>query len=78
MLFKDEDYGCSPMHAIDSNSAVEGLMSFLALRLGDTDPEYFRDYTPLQRDYCGQHAEALGGEVDSRFCDENGRVIERV
>jgi hypothetical protein len=67
LLFGGEDYGCSPMHAIDSDAAVRSLMGFLTLRPGDTDREYFEDYTQEQLDYCSQHAETLGAEVYSRF-----------
>lgn len=67
VLFQGEDFGCSPMHAIDSDACVESLMVFLTLRPGDTDREYFADYTPAQIDYCEQHAEALGVECTDRF-----------
>ncbi len=67
VLFEGEDFGCSPMHAIDSDEAVKGIMGFLTLRPGDTDAEYFRDYTPAQLDYCAHHAEALSCEVMNRF-----------
>jgi hypothetical protein len=68
-LFKGEDFGCSPMHAIDSVAAAEGLMGFLTLRPGDTDAEYFKDYTPEQLAYCSTHAQALSGEVSARWHD---------
>ena len=74
VLFEGEDFGCSPMHAIDSDAAIEGIMSFLTLRPGDTDSEYFAEYTPAQLDYCSQHAEALSSCVQARYCDENGNV----
>jgi len=45
-------------------------MSFLTLRPGDTDDEYFAAYTEAQRAYCGQHAEALHCEVLARFGEE--------
>lgn len=77
VLFEGDDYGCAPGHAIDSDAAVEGIMSFLTLRPGDTDADYFAGYTDEQREYCEQHAEALSCEVHARFCDENGNVIER-
>ncbi len=75
-LFEGEDYGCSPCHAIDSNESVIGIMEFLTLKPGDTDSEYFADYTPVQLEFCQQHTEALGCELHNRFCDENGRVKE--
>ena len=77
VLFEGEDFGCSPCHGIDSDHAVEALMGFLTLRPGDTDRDYFANYTAEQTDFCQQHAEALSAEVQARFCDENGRVLER-
>lgn len=77
LLFSGDDYGCAPGHAIDSDSAVEGIMGYLTLRPGDTDDEYFENYTDAQREFCEQHAEALACEVQARFCDDTGRVIER-
>ncbi len=67
VLFEGEDFGCSPLHAIDSDAAVASLMAFLTLRPGDTDAEYFEDYTPAQLAYCSEHAEALSSAVESRF-----------
>jgi hypothetical protein len=67
VLFEGEDFWCSPLHAIDSDAAVESIMAFLTCKPGDTDPEYFADYTPAQLDYCSQHAEALASEVEARF-----------
>lgn len=77
VIFSGDDYGCSPLHAIDSDQSVVSLMSFLTLRPGDTDEEYFAKHTDEQREYCEQHAEALSCEVQARFCDDAGRVIER-
>lgn len=74
VVFEGEDFGCSPMYAIDSDAAVDGLMSFLTLRPGDTDGEYFDKYTLGQLDFAVQHGEALRSCVDARFCDEEGRV----
>ena len=67
VLFEGEDFCCSPMHAVDSDESVASLLGFLTLRPGDTDSEYFADYTPDQLDYCSQHAESLAFEVISRF-----------
>ena len=73
-LFWGEDYHCAPSYAPDSDGSVEGVMGFLTLKPGDTDSDYFKDYTPAQLAYCKAHAEALAGEVQARFCDENGNV----
>lgn len=68
-LFEGEDFGCSPMYAIDSREACAGIMAFLTLRPGDTDREYFADYTPRQLAYCHEHAEALSYAVIDRLGD---------
>lgn len=74
VLFTGEDFHCAPGDAIDSDAAVEAIMSFLTLRPGDTDAEHFDGYTDAQRDYCGRWAETLSCDVQARFCDENGNV----
>lgn len=66
-IFCGEDFGCSPLHAIDSDACVKDLMGFLTLRPGDTDRKYFENYTPEQLEYCEQHAEALDCAVHDRF-----------
>jgi hypothetical protein len=58
-LFEGNDFGCSPMHAIDSDDTVRSLMTFLTLKPGDTDDEYFEKYTAEQLDYCTKYAETL-------------------
>jgi hypothetical protein len=52
LIFKGADFHCSPLHAIDSKNAVEGILGFLSLKPGDTDREYFDDYTPAQMEWC--------------------------
>jgi hypothetical protein len=59
VIFEGEDFGCSPMHAIDSNEALRGILGFLTLQPGDTDDEYFEDYTPEQMEFAETHAEEL-------------------
>lgn len=69
VIFEGEDFGCSPLHAIDSDATIAGIMRFLTLRPGDTDREYFENYTPEQLAYCSEHAEALSCCVSDRFGD---------
>jgi hypothetical protein len=45
--------------AIDSRKAALTVLSFLTLRPGDTDREYFADYTPDQLEFADQHGETL-------------------
>lgn len=69
-LFNGDEYRPSPLHAVDSDESVLGLLHFLTLRPGDTDDEYFKNYTPVQLDYCVKHAEAVYAEARSRFTKE--------
>jgi hypothetical protein len=47
------------MNGIDSDESVRALLSFLTLRPGDTDAEYFENYTQEQLDFANEHAEML-------------------
>lgn len=67
VLFEGTDFGCPPQLAIDSDACVAGVMAFLTLRPGDTDREYFADYSPRQLAYCSAHAETLAADVAARF-----------
>jgi hypothetical protein len=63
ILFAGDDYGCSPMHAIDSDAALLALLGFLTLKPGDTDSDYFEGYTPAQM------AWAQSSECENLACD---------
>lgn len=74
VLFEGSDVECSAPHsAIDSDEAVRVLMNFLTLRPGDTDWEYFENYTDSQREFCDQRAEDLACEVMRRFGEGRGQ-----
>lgn len=66
-VFEGADFGCSPLHAIDSNDTVKGILAFLTLRIGDTDREYFASYTEAQYAFASEHAESLAAHVFTRF-----------
>lgn len=70
-IFEGKDFYASPMHADDSDETVRSLMTFLTLRPGDTDSEYFEGYTEEQRAFCDEHAEALAMEVMARFGEDS-------
>jgi hypothetical protein len=59
LIFEGDDYGCSPLNAIDSDECVSSLLSFLSLRPGDTDAEYFKDYTEAQLCFADHYGEEL-------------------
>lgn len=67
VIFSGSDFGCSPMWCIDSDESIAAILGFLTLRPGDTDAEYFADYTPEQIAFCDQHAESLSCEAMNRF-----------
>lgn len=51
-LFEGRDFSPSPTLAEpDSRLAALDLLGFLTLQPGDTDPEYFADYTPAQLEW---------------------------
>ena len=58
-LFIGEDFGCPSNTPIDSDECLRSLLGFLTLRPGDTDPEYFEEYSPDQLDFCATEAEEL-------------------
>lgn len=59
LVFDGDDFGPSPSHSDDADESVASLMSFLTLRPGDTDADYFDDYTSEQLDFAASHGEAL-------------------
>jgi hypothetical protein len=63
-VFEGDDFGPSPLHAIDSDETVAGLLAFLSLRPGDTDPDYFADYTEDQMTFALHYGEELSLYVE--------------
>jgi len=59
VLFRGEDFHCSPLHAIDSDTATRAVLSFLCLRPGDTSRDFFDSYTPEQMAFARGDAEQL-------------------
>ena len=45
VIFTGDDFRPSPCHA---DATLRALLGFLTLRPGDTDADYFADYTPAQ------------------------------
>jgi predicted RNA-binding Zn-ribbon protein involved in translation (DUF1610 family) len=79
VIFEGSDYCAHVRDSLETDdSLVEGIMTFLTLRPGDTDEEYFRDYTPEQLAFCDAHAETLHCEMGARFqCPECGNVLRK-
>ena len=77
VLFVGDDFRPSPLHADDSDEALRALCGFLFLRPGDTDAEYFADYTAAQRAFaessdCEMLAYLYGEEGPGQFEEVEG------
>jgi len=57
LIFEGDDF-CTPKCVDDPWNIIQ-LLGFLSLKDGDTDPEYFDDYTPEQIEWRDEHAEDL-------------------
>lgn len=51
VIFEGVDFHCSPLHEPESKDSAKALLGFLTLRKGDTDSEYFDDYTERQLEF---------------------------
>ena len=56
VIFEGRDFRPSPLHAWDSDETVAAIMGFLTLRVGDTDRDYFENYTVGQIEFRDSHA----------------------
>ena len=70
VIFQGRDFRPSPLYAIDSDETIKDLMGFLTLKPGDTDKEYFQDYTTEQMNFCEQFAEDLQMIIFDRYGEE--------
>lgn len=77
IIFQGSDFACSPMHGIDSDECLRSLLGFLTLRPGDTDAEYFENYTERQRRFCDEDAETLAMYADEDSTDQLIDLLER-
>ena len=77
IIFEGADFRCSPLHAVDSLATVYSLLSFLTLKPGDTDAEYFDTYTPTQMLWCTsdrcEHLAAIAMYGEERLSRRPGR-----
>lgn len=66
-LVQEQDTRLYSPDAVDSDEAVLALMDFLCLKPGDTDADWFEDYSARQIEFTEEHAEALHWEVYCLF-----------
>ena len=69
LVFEESDFCGSPLHADDSDETVASLLTFLSLRPGDTDAEYFESYSPSQMEF----AESSDCELLQWLYSEDGQ-----
>lgn len=48
IIFEDEECGVAPSDPVDSDDALVGILSWCCLKPGDTDADFFEEYTPEQ------------------------------
>lgn len=70
-IFSGSDFYCSPMWAIDSDQTVLSLLGCLTLREGDTDDEYFENYTPAQREFSESYSCEILGVMVHQWSEED-------
>jgi hypothetical protein len=69
IIFNKEKPVFKPGHgwAWDSDKTAHSVMTFITLRKGDTDEEYFENYTQRQIEFRDTEAEGLAVEVYGRW-----------
>ena len=73
IVFEGKDFGCPPCYSIDSLSTAYSILSFLTLRPGDTDKEYFEDYTAEQMEWARSSKCEYLQYMVSDWQEKNGR-----
>lgn len=67
--------GLTQNYSLDGVHAKELVMSLVAMKLGDTDSDYFASYTPEQLAWADTYGDLLTTTRESRYCDpETGAV----
>jgi hypothetical protein len=74
VIFRGDRYGVGAGTCIDSLEAVYGCLVFLAVRKGDTDPDFFKDYTP---DQLAWTESGRAEELSLLVCDFEERQAKR-
>lgn len=70
-VFHSDDFGVSPYASIDSDATLISLMSFLSMRPGDTDADYFDSYSERQLEWANSDmCEALQCELGANSEDD--------
>lgn len=69
-LAEPHKWRCSGWFSVDGDEAAECVLKFASLQPGDTDPEFFEDYSPTQIAFVEAYGEAIDSERECRFPEE--------
>lgn len=58
-IFSDGSVGVPSHQSLDGDYAKELVVSLFCMKPGDTDPDFFADYTEAQLDFVSNHGESL-------------------
>lgn len=67
VIFEDFSTGVPGHQCVDSPEALSHACRSVCIKPGDTDEEFFSDYTQEQRDWASQYGENLEIEMMMRF-----------
>ncbi len=76
LIFQGESFGSSPCHSIDGGNTIGALLTFLSLRPGDTDSEYFDRYTSDQLAWAEEYGETvswIAAEIEEKCAARRDR-----
>lgn len=84
-IFRGDDITVPAGQAIDSDTTLAAVLDFLSLRPGDTDAEYFANYTPEQAEFadaCGEelalYGDSLRTHVEQWFPPSSPRDVRSI
>ena len=68
-IFDPESFaiGMPPWDSIDGPKAKAAVLGWMSVKPGDTDDDFFEDFTPEQLDFVQQYGEALSLAREERF-----------
>lgn len=74
VIFPRGQLHCALHGTSDGTKARDLVLSLVGMRPGDTDEEYFSDYTDRQREWATEYGEEINLERERRYCDYNGNL----
>lgn len=78
VVFERGELWCATPHSIDGASARALVLDTISMKPGDTDADFFLDYTEEQLSFVQSFADSIHMEKEDRYCDENGDVRSNI